>query len=409
MDLLRSASHFSAVHRRLFSSTRRPRFSPVRSSLPFPNYKAKYHRELEAAIDAVERACSLCVDVQRSLFATEGRVLEKIDETPVTVADFGVQALISLELSKSFPSIPLVAEEDSGYLRANNLVDAVVTVVTDKASANNKPLEDDDVLEAIDRGGKNATVYCTKPATYWVLDPIDGTKGFVKGNRALYVVGLALVVEGEIVLGVMGCPNWVDDISYKSSSNCQGNENIISKFGVVMVAHAGCGTWTRGLLDILDRSAKAQDGWTKCIVDRCDSVPKARFCTTERQKWEGLPLSALFSGTYDPESVGNKEVLLLSMCCGSLSKYLMVASGRASVYIQATRPTKIIQAWDHAVGIICVHEAGGKVSDWEGTEIDFGADQTARRVLYPSGGFLVTNGNIHAQLLDMLASTSAIA
>ncbi|XP_065878276.1 putative 3'(2'),5'-bisphosphate nucleotidase, mitochondrial [Euphorbia lathyris] len=413
MDLLRSASQFStAVHYRRLpspSTPRRPRFSPVRSSLPFPNYKAKYHRELEAAIDAVERACSLCVDVQRSLFATEGRVLEKNDETPVTVADFGVQALISLELSKSFPSIPLVAEEDSGYIRANNLVDAVVTVVTDKVSANNKPLEDEDVLEAIDRGGKNATVYCTKPATYWVLDPIDGTKGFVKGNRALYVVGLALVVEGEIVLGVMGCPNWVDDISYNSSSNGQGHENIMSKFGIVMVSHVGCGTWTRELLDILDRSAKAQDGWTKCIVDRCHSVPKARVCTTESQVWEGLPLSALYNATYDPESVGDKEILLLSMCCGSLSKYLMVASGRASVYIQAARDTKILQAWDHAVGIICVHEAGGKVSDWEGMDIDFGADQTERRVLYPSGGFLVTNGNIHAQLLEMLAPTSAIA
>ncbi|KAL6579342.1 hypothetical protein OROMI_009558 [Orobanche minor] len=216
MDLLRSPSHFSAVHyiRRLPSSStpRRPRFS--HSNLPFPNYKAKYHRELEAAIEAVERACSLCVDVSATvLFSTEGRILEKNDQTPVTVTDFGVQALISLrlrisltELSKSFPSIPLVAEEDSGYLRVNNLVDAVVTVVTDKASADNKPLEHDDVLEAIDRGGKNATVYCTKPATYWVLDPINGTKGFVKENRALYVVGLAIVVEGEIVLGVMGCP-----------------------------------------------------------------------------------------------------------------------------------------------------------------------------------------------------------
>ncbi|KAL6579343.1 hypothetical protein OROMI_009559 [Orobanche minor] len=191
----------------------------------------------------------------------------------------------------------------------------------------------------------------------------------------------------------------------------------MSKFGVVMVAHVGCGTWTRGLLDILDRSAKAQEDWTKCIVDRCNSVPKARFCTTEKQRWEGLPLSALFDATYDPESVGDKEILLLSMCCGrrsstnSLSKYLMVASGRASVYIQGTRATKILQPGIMllALGIICVHEAGGKRDDWEGIDIDFGADQTERRVLYPSGGFMVTNGNIHGELLEMLASTSAIA
>lgn len=71
-------------------------------------------------------------------------------------------------MSKKFPSIPLAAEENSGYIRANNLVDAVVNLVTDKVSDDNKPLENDDVLEAIDRGGKDATVYCTKPATYWV-------------------------------------------------------------------------------------------------------------------------------------------------------------------------------------------------------------------------------------------------
>lgn len=72
------------------------------------------------------------------------------------------------ELSKVFPSIPLVAEEDSSFLRSNNLVDSVVSVVTDKASYNDKPLKHADVLEAIDRGGNNAIVYGTKPATYWV-------------------------------------------------------------------------------------------------------------------------------------------------------------------------------------------------------------------------------------------------
>lgn len=115
-----------------------------RSSLPFQKHEAKYYKELGAAIDAVQKACRLCVDViylfffsvrvfmhmyiydklvillsrnwylfvfflflmfqvKRSLVSSEGRIIEKNDQTPVTVADFGVQALVSLgDLIKSY-------------------------------------------------------------------------------------------------------------------------------------------------------------------------------------------------------------------------------------------------------------------------------------------------------------------
>ncbi|CAN1222037.1 Putative PAP-specific phosphatase, mitochondrial, partial [Linum grandiflorum] len=216
-----------------------------RASLPFPTQKAKYYRELEAAVAIVERACRICVDVQSSLLSIDGGIVEKKDNSPVTVADFGVQGLISYELGKLFPSIPLVAEEDSGFVRANNLVDSVVSVVNEKTSSD-KPLSDDVVLEAIDRGGSAGSSFGKEPATYWVLDPIDGTKGFLKGCGALYVVGLALVVEGEIVAGIMGCPNWQ-------------NSESSSELGAVMIAHTGCGTWIKTLQDA--------NSWSKCSVD----------------------------------------------------------------------------------------------------------------------------------------------
>ena len=54
------------------------------------------------------------------------------------------------ELTKLFPSIPLVAEEDSTLLRSNNLMNYVVNAVTDKASFGDKQLTEADVLEAID-------------------------------------------------------------------------------------------------------------------------------------------------------------------------------------------------------------------------------------------------------------------
>ncbi|XP_055803277.1 putative PAP-specific phosphatase, mitochondrial isoform X2 [Solanum dulcamara] len=407
MDLLRySASRLPAAHpQHLFRTPFRRRFVAVRSSLslPFLEQKTKYYSELEAAVDVVERACRLCVDVKKSLFSSDGRILEKNDQTPVTIADFGVQALVSLEMNRLFPSIPLVAEEDSAFLRSNNLVGSVVDVVKNKATLGDEVTEDN-ILKAIDRGGKDAYVFAPEPATYWILDPIDGTRGFVKGSEALYVVGLALVVEGKIVLGVMGCPNWHEDCSENSITGVQ--ENRSSRAGIIMVSHVGCGTWTKRLSDIL--TIESPQTWTRCSVDSCQIVQGARFTIPESQTWKSLPLSGLFDAKTDSENTGEGNILLLSACCGSLCKYLMVASGRASVYIQGKNATSIIKVWDHAVGIICVHEAGGKVTDWEGSSLDFAADQTERRLIFPSGGVLVTNGSLHSKIIRMISSHSSV-
>ncbi|XP_054778542.1 putative PAP-specific phosphatase, mitochondrial isoform X2 [Prosopis cineraria] len=386
MDILPSASRMSDVrfsHRYRFAARRFLRRLNVRSSLPFPVQKAKYHKELEAAVDAVEKACRLCVDVKASLFSSDGRVLEKNDQTPVTVADFGVQALISLELGKLFPSIPLVAEEDSAFLRSRDiLVDTVVNAVTAKASPTTEPWTQADVLEAIDRGGKNAFEFGSKPATYWV--------------------GLALVVEGEIVLGVMGCPNWQEDLSEKPTADFEELLDVPSEAGVIMIAHIGCGTWAKRFSNVLNST------WTRCFVDSSGLVQKARFCIPDSQTWESLPLSTTFNATSDCESVGDNKILLLQTCCGSLCKYLMVAFSRASVFILRAKEKTIIKAWDHAVGMICVHEAGGKVTDWEGREIDLSADQIGRRIIFPSGGVLVTNGNLFDQILRIISQKSII-
>ncbi|KAL1214614.1 putative PAP-specific phosphatase [Cardamine amara subsp. amara] len=394
MHILDTGARFSAVK---FSPVFNPSFTPlrrryflVRANLPFPKHQAKYHKELETAIDAVDRACRLCVDVKRSLFSSKEKIVEKIveknDQTPVTIADFGVQALISLELSKLFPSIPLVAEEDSHFVRANNLVSSVVSEVKSKASIEENQLSDSHVLEAIDRGGKDAYTFCNKPATYWVLDPIDGTRGFLKGDEALYVVGLALVVDNEIVLGVMGCPNWPGDISDGST-------------GTLMLSHIGCGTWAKRLQNV-------SGDWTRCFVDPCTLVNKARFCIPESQTWESLPLSGLFGARIDSDDLQHKEIGLLPTCCGSLCKYLMVASGRASVFFLQAKIQGTIKSWDHAVGIICVHEAGGKVTDWEGDEINLEEDQSERRLIFPAGGVIVSNGSLHNQILEMISSAS---
>lgn len=108
-------------------------------------------------------------------------------------------------------------------------------------------------------------------------------------------VGLALVVDNEIVLGVMGCPNWPGDYSDGST-------------GTLMLSHTGCGTWTKRL--------QVSGDWSRCFVDACGLVNEARFCIPESQTWDSLPLSDLFGARIDSDDLEHKEILLLPTCCG---------------------------------------------------------------------------------------------
>jgi len=89
--------------------------------------------------------------------------------------------LLLEELQRLFPSIPLVAEEDSASLRSSNaddnssdvLVESIFSGVADKVSNSGSLLTQDDVLRAIDRGGKDAVSFDSNPATYWVISKLS--------------------------------------------------------------------------------------------------------------------------------------------------------------------------------------------------------------------------------------------
>lgn len=178
---------------------------------------------LAAARVAVRHACRLSRGVQATL--AKGDTLAKADASPVTTADFGVQAVVSLSLRAQLgdAQFRLLAEEDAATLRGAGgaLLVAVVAAVnaaypraawareravTDgggDAPASDAPWTAAEVLDAIDAGAVDEAAGL--PASYWILDPIDGTKGFVRGEQ--YCVGLAYAEGGAPVLGVLGCPN----------------------------------------------------------------------------------------------------------------------------------------------------------------------------------------------------------
>src|SRR5258705_8526276 len=152
-------------------------------------------RDLATAVTAVRSAARACRAVQERLVRPEA--LEKDDKSPVTVADFASQAIICAELERSLPRDPVVGEEDAEALRHEApLLKAVVERVAEQRDV----VSAEQVLAWIDRGTAGATA-----ARYWTLDPIDGTKGFLR--REQYAIALALIERGRVEIGVLGCPN----------------------------------------------------------------------------------------------------------------------------------------------------------------------------------------------------------
>ena len=163
--------------------------TPFRTDLPLA-------AELAAAVTAVRQAAALCREVQAAI---DPGALAKSDRSPVTVADFGSQALVCRILGQAFPDDPVIGEEDAAALRdpahaalRDRVVGLVATQTGDADAAR--------VLTWIDRGdAKEAS------PRFWTLDPIDGTKGFLRGGQ--YAIALALILDGEIALAALGCPN----------------------------------------------------------------------------------------------------------------------------------------------------------------------------------------------------------
>jgi len=319
-----------------------------------------YEKELRVAIEAVERASRLCRTVQQRLVADS--TLQKGDKSPVTVADFGAQAIVSHLLADHFPAIPLVGEEDADALRqAEN--EALRQSVFDCVQAVQPELTDDTILDAIDRG----TYQGGATGQHWTLDPIDGTKGFLRLDQ--YAVALALIEEGQVVLGVLGCPNMPVD----ASDDARGQ-------GCIFSAAKGQGAWQHALDDANDRHRiEVDDGASLTGAKLCESVETAHTSHSHSAR-----ISQRLGITAEPFRID-------SQC-----KYAAVARGDASIYLRLpTKPGYVEKIWDHGAGWCVVVEAGGRVTDVAGQPLDFGQGRRLENNL----GVIVTNGRFHDEVL----------
>ena len=316
--------------------------------------------ELRAAIDAVRAASRVCRAVQQRM---GGDALEKRDKSPVTVADFASQAIVCRSLALAFPADPIVAEETSEELRRESnakLRDAVVEHVCAEIGT---PASADLVLGWIDRGGADA-----KDGRYWTLDPIDGTKGFLR--REQYAVALGLIEDGEVVLGVLGCPNL---------PTAGGSR------GALFAARRAGPARAFPLWDSQDA------GGSRIAVDGVLSAAQARLCESVESEHSNQTESARIASLL---GIASEPLRIDSQC-----KYAAVARGDASIYLRMpTRDDYREKIWDHAAGKLLVESAGGRVTDIDGRPLDFGRGGT----LSANRGILATSGRVHDEVLGAI-------
>ncbi|MEJ2542649.1 MAG: inositol monophosphatase family protein [Calditrichaceae bacterium] len=138
---------------------------------------------LNIAIQAVSKAAYICRGIQAQLVTEDA--LTKKDRSPVTIADFASQAIICKALKAEFPELPIVGEEDANSLRQDEN-----KALLEKIGKFLPNWMEEEILDAIDQGNGEAK------GRFWTVDPIDGTKGFLRGDQ--YAVALALIENGQV-------------------------------------------------------------------------------------------------------------------------------------------------------------------------------------------------------------------
>ncbi len=317
--------------------------------------------EATVALQAVRQAAQLCLSMEAS---TTRSVWTKHDRSPVTLADLACQALVARQLEKAFPGDPLVAEEDASRLRQERSSDLLRELAAHLAQFTDA-VEEKAIVRWIDRGGGQPV------SRFWTLDPVDGTRGLLRGGQ--YAVALALVENGEVTVAAMACPRL--DLGWGQ--------------GCMFVGVRQRGAWGSPLLGA---------GWRRLRVSRRSVTSRARLLRSVEADHTDV---AKFERIVAWLGVRAKPTLM-----DGQAKYAVLAAGRADLILRLVAPQREDPAehiWDHAAGLLLVEEAGGQVTDLCGRRLEFGCGREMRANL----GVLASNGHLHAAALEAIRATGA--
>ncbi|MBZ0309097.1 MAG: inositol monophosphatase family protein [Anaerolineae bacterium] len=310
--------------------------------------------ELTTAQTAARRAAVVCMTVYDTLV----QAAAKAGREPVTIADYASQAIINATLKAAFPDDQIMGEEHgSDFSRV--LSDSQRQQVAEFAGqALNRSLTESEVKNLLDNTDGNS-------GRTWIVDPIDGTKGFL-GKRA-YAIAIALKDTDGIALGVLACPNL--DIEHPGEL---GGE------GILFYALRGQGAVREPLY--------GGEAVTIHVSEKTDELHVATSYESAHND------ESLMTHIMDKVDVPYKHITRLD----SQAKYGLVAAGRVTCYFRITPQADYHErVWDHAAGAILVQEAGGMVSDFSGLPLDFDQGEN----LTQNRGQIAASRAIHETLL----------
>jgi histidinol phosphatase-like enzyme (inositol monophosphatase family) len=233
---------------------------------------------LEAAQELARRTASVALRHFRSALTVEA----KGDGSPVTIADRSAEEEARAWIMRRFPEDGILGEEFGAH----------------RPSAKRR----------------------------WIVDPIDGTKTFVRGVPLWG--SLVAVCEGETVLAGAACFPAVDEL---------------------IGAAPGFGCWWNGSRARVSQVAELEASTVLTTDDRF------RNHALKREGWHRLAAAAAVSRTW-----------------GDCYGYLLVATGRAEVMVDP-----VMSPWDAAALLPVVGEAGGVFTDWGGATTAFGGSVVA--------------------------------
>ncbi|MCP8690309.1 3'(2'),5'-bisphosphate nucleotidase CysQ [Marinobacterium sedimentorum] len=234
----------------------------------------------QTLLDGVERIAREAGEAIMVIYGREFSVEEKADKSPLTEADAAAHELIVARLASLTPDLPILSEEDTS------------------------------AFKGVDASGR-----------YWLVDPLDGTKEFIKRNGE-FTVNVALIENGVAVLGVVYAP-------------------------VLDVAYLGL----KGL------------GAFKVDADGRRPIRVAEHAADKVWRVVGSRSHAGSETTAWLEKLRQHEMVAM----GSSLKLCLVAEGAADVYPRLG-PTSL---WDTAAAQAVVEQAGGAVIQLDGTPLSY--------------------------------------
>lgn len=257
--------------------------------------------DLAKAMDVARRAAEAASAASLAHFRRGVRVERKPDRTPVTQADRDSEAAILAVVREAFPDHAFLGEETGAHAGSAE--------------------------------------------TRWIVDPLDGTKGFTRG-RGFWGALVALEHQGRIVAGAMALP----------------------ALGETYWAARGHGAWLRA------GDAAPERLRVSAIADWADATlsfgePHVLFVPPMLERLAGLALSAQ-----------------TARCYGDLAGCALVLQGKAEAWVEAG-----VQIWDLGPIPVLVEEAGGRFTDLEG------------RPTHASGSCVASNGLVHEHVVRALA------